>query len=1115
MRKRTLLFATLPTLLILFLTFSRVAQAQNFAEIAGTVTDASNSVVAGAKVTIINQSTNQTHTVTTNESGSYRVPFLVPGIYNVLTEKPAFKKEQRLNYTLQVGAVAEIDFVLQVGQAEEVIEVNGSAPLMERESDSLGVVVENKRVLELPLNGRNYLQMVALSPNVSAEQGSGGFSTGRQGGDRTLQSFAVAGQRLEFNNYTLDGIENTDVNFNTFIIRPSIEALQEFKVLTGIYSAEFGRSTSQISVVTRAGSNSFHADVFEFLRNSALDAKEWRNTGRNNPFKQNQFGYVASGPVLKDRLFFLSNAEFLRANETFQEISNVPTVAMRSGDFSSLSNPIYDPTTRASGIQQFAGNKIPAGQLNPIAQKLLEFYPAPNQSTSGILGNYIFNSPDATNENSYTERVDWTESTKSNWLVRYSWGTENFGEATSFATQPTITDTSVKQLAVSNVRTFSQYLVNEFRFGMSNFYNAENSYYANKRNVAKELGIVGVTTDIPSAWGTPLVTLANGFTGFGQDANGPFVNNNYVFQWLDNVSLTHGKHSFTLGGEVRDDHYNQFGNTFIRPQFYFTGFATANPAVSNTGNSFADFLLGDVQTAVGALGLANIQFRAASFAGYFEDSWKLSRHLVANIGIRYENTPPFHDAGNNMMNLALKSTNLLDPNNVPILTRPGTGDFYRGMQFHYADAVPTQIGDRFLGNSLVSRSNKDFAPRVGLSWSPASNWTIRTGFGIFYVQDTANPVFDMARNLAGRTNYVTDPNSPLSSPLGNPWQAETAAGTCSNWPITNVCTPLPTIFANYQHRRTPYVMQYMLNVQRQLTQTLVLEAGYIGNGGRGLERITNINVPTLPTSASDLSSEHSRAPWQPYGFLQEMGNLVTSNYNGLSGKLQQQFYKGLTYMIGYTWSKSIDNGSAIRTNPGDSYLLPPNPYNIAAERGLSQFNVGQRAVGSVVYQVPNPLADKSALGREIFDGWQAGSIITIGGGNPQSIGPIGDTARTGIAQRPDWAGNPVPSHQTAANFWNVSAFNINPTANGAAPHYGTVGRNTLIGPHFRNWDASLHRDIHLRGESNVEFRWELFNAANHPNWNAPSVDPTNKTTFGVVTSARTMREMQFGLKYMF
>src|SRR5438552_12497417 len=376
-------------ILIVLITLALPLGAQNFAEITGTVSDATGAVMAGAAVTAISAATNQVRRATTNETGNYSLPYLVPGAYDVRVESAGFKVATRKGVELQVGAVARIDFKLEVGEITQQVEVTGGAPLLNTETAALGTVIENRRIVDLPLNGRNYLQLVTLSPNVTTEGGAGGAG-GLQGGARSSTSLSIAGQRLEYNRYTLDGVENTDPNFNSYIIQPSVDALQEFKVQTGVYSAEFGIGASQINVTTKAGSNQFHGTVFEFLRNSAPDAREWQQSqGNKNPFRRNQYGFTLGGPIMipkvfngRDKLFFMSNFEELRDRTTTLVNASVATNTMRNGDFSGQS-AIFDPLSRtfnASGIAvsatQFPGNVIPKSRLNTVSIKLLDFYPA-------------------------------------------------------------------------------------------------------------------------------------------------------------------------------------------------------------------------------------------------------------------------------------------------------------------------------------------------------------------------------------------------------------------------------------------------------------------------------------------------------------------------------------------------------------------------------------------------------------------------------------------------------------------------------------------------------------------------------------------------------------------
>jgi hypothetical protein len=624
------------------------------------------------------------------------------------------------------------------------------------------------------------------------------------------------------------------------------------------------------------------------------------------------------------------------------------------------------------------------------------------------------------------------------------------------------------------------------------------------------LGIIGLPDIGPSAWGTPSIGLGNGLSGFGEDTNAPYVNRNHIFQWLDNVSIVRGKHSIKLGGEVRRDRFNQFGNSHIRSLLSFQGYATFDPANrATTGLSFADFLIGEVGVGQRAMGMANLLFRSTSMAFYAEDSWKVAPKFTLTLGIRYENTPPWTDKYRGIANLYFRKAGILDPTNIPILTRAAGGGFYDGMSIHYDDAIPTQVGDDFMGRSLILRDNNDFAPRIGIAYSPTARWTVRTGAGMFYAQDTGNPRWDMGRNLAGRSNYTMNQERP-DAPIADPWRGERTSGKCSGW--SGLCVSQPTIFANYPDRRTPYIIQYMFNVQRQVKENLLLEAGYLGNSGQRLEVMTNINMPVLRTGPQDSRSQMQRRPWPIFNNIQEIGSTGRSNYNALSLKAQQRFSKGLTYMVGYTWSKAIDIVSGLRVNSGDT--LAQDPYNVSASRGLSQFHTGRRLVASFIYEIPAPFSNRSALLKRVLGGWQAGSIITFSDGNPLSIGGPGDPQNAGTSSRPDATGiSPHLDNPTVARFWNPAAFNsTNPELN---YRYGTAGRNVLLSPGFQNWDATLSKNFRVVEGHTVQLRWESFNFSNHPNWGRPGTGHATPATFGVITGAKTMRQMQFALKYMF
>ncbi len=1105
--------------------------AQNFGEITGTVSDSTGAVMTGAAVTVVSTATNQTRRAITNETGNYSVPFLVPSLYDVRVESPGFKVATRKGVDLQVGAVARIDFNMEVGEVTQQVEVSGGAPLLTTETVALGTVIENKRIVDLPLNGRNYLQLVTLSPNVTTEGGGGGAYS--LGGLRGQTSLSVAGQRLEFNRYTLDGVENTDPNWNSWIIGPSIDAIQEFKVQTGVYSAEFGRGSSQINVSMKAGSNDYHGTAFEFLRNSTLDARQWlQSQGNKNPFRRNQFGFTLGGPIGipklfngKDKLFFMSNYEALRDRLTTQVNASSAPATMRSGDFSTAGRNIFDPLTRAfnaggiaTSATQFPGNVIPQARLNPFAQKLLEFFPAPNQPGTSLVRNFLRNASQPTDSDQFNQRVDWIENSKSSWFGRFSWGSDFQQAAATFLTDTMHVQSTARQAMLSNTRILNTATVNEARFAWNQFNNDLSGYYANGRNVQADLNIPGLFAPDVLAYGVPAIGLGGGISGFGGVT--PWIARDDTFQFMDNLSIVRGRHSIKFGGEIRRDRYNEFGNSKVTGEFLFDAQSTFDPANRNaSGYIFADYMLGLPSQSARSVALADALLRRSSYSLYIQDDWKITSKLTLNMGLRYENGRPWYDKYRGIMNVQLFDPGvgpdgILAGTKVPILTRPGNGDFYQGLNFHFSDGQLTQSGDQYMGRSLVNPDNNNFAPRLGLSYSLTNRWTIRAGGGVFYVQDTANPTFDMARNQAGRDLFITSIEDRAAS-LSDPWALERANARCTGW--SGACLVAPQILGNIQAMRTPYVDQWLLNVQREITKDLVLEAGYQGNEGHKLERFRVYNQPILKSGPSDTRTVAQRQPWPAFGRIQQVDGLDNSNYHALSAKLTQRFSKGLTYLVAFTWSKAIDGGSAIRTNSGDT-LWPVNSYNLKAERGLSQFDVRRRFVASFLYELPfgagKRFASQGVVGK-LAGGWQIGGIVTLADGTPINVAQLGDTAGLNtLGNQPNATGiSPFPASQTPQQFWNIAAFDFNNPNLSYQP--GNMGRNTLLSPGTRQGDFSLGRDIRIHENHALKFRFEAFNAVNHPNWNAPSSDARSPSNFGVITSARTMRQLQFALKYAF
>jgi hypothetical protein len=1090
--------------------------AQTLGEITGLVTDSTGAVIPAARVMITNQNTNATRSTTTNEAGAYSVPSLPPGMYSVRSEADGFQSVVRTGIELQVQQIARINFEMQVGQVAEVIEVSGGAPLLTTEDATVGSVIENRRIVELPLNGRNFLQLVALSPNVSYGFASNGTAQGRQGGQRANQNIAISGQRSVYNYYSLDGISNTDVSYNMYIFLPSIDALQEFKVQSGIFPAEFGRATAQINVSTKSGTNNLHGALFEFLRNSALDANNYSFTSVHppkDPFRRNQYGFTVGGPVMipkivdgRNRLFFMVNYEGLRDRKGIRSVGNVPSSAMRGGDFSGIAARIFDPATRERQpdgtltASPFANNLIPSSRHDKVTQQLLEFYPEPNIPGAGLSQNYQNTEGRIIDLDQFTVRLDFLESDASTWTGRYSFSREVGLDPVTFPEQGTKLQTDPKQLLISNVRTLSPTTVNEFRFGFVQWINKNQNFNANVRDVVGEIGgIPGIAAPFPDIYGIPQISVS-GFSGFGDHGFLPFNDENNYFQIIDSMSLIRGKHTIRFGGEVRRDKFDELGNSFPRGAFNFSGFATQNPAATaGSGAAFADYMLGLIRTSDGAMILADTDLRRTSQAYYIDDTWKIHPKVTINLGLRYENTPPYYDKRDSMINALVPSW--ADPTQHPTLVRAGEGDFYEDVPFFFHSSIRTVRSNDPLGRRLVNWDKNDFAPRFGLAYSPTNRLTVRTGLGVFYAQDSGNTVFDMGRNVAGRRRGEANndfPDLTFSSPY-----PDLGAGTFAT----------PYVLANLPDRRTPYVLQWLLNIQRQLTDSTVLEVGYMGNGGHKIERMLALNIP-IPGPGPVAN----RRIWPELGTVQEVGNTVNSVYHSLALKLQRRFARGLTFVSGYTWSKSIDAGSGIRTHSGDP-LFPQNNYDLSADRGLSQYDVRHRWVSSFLWELPfgngHRWLNTGGVANALLGGWQLGSIITVQGGFPFTLTNGQDRANDGQGnyQRPDYNGLEwrLPSGQRGPqSYFNTKAFALP-----ALYTYGNLGRTALVSPGLVGWDFSVAKRFDTFEGHHLEFRFEAFNFANRPNFALPNTVIVSPA-FGTINStATTMREIQFALKYVF
>ena len=630
-------------------TFSVWAQAPT-GDITGTISDATGAAVAGASITLTNNATGAERHVVSNDAGVYSLPALPPGNYSLRVETRGFRTEQRRDIQLQVGQVARLDFALQVGNVSETIEVAGGAPILETEDSTIGTVIENRRIIDLPLNGRNYLQLASLIPGATTNGPASSQGQQRMGGARNAFALNVSGQRVHYNHFSLDGLENTDPNFNTYLFLPSIDALQEFKVESGTYGVEFGRGLSQINVTTKSGTNDIHGAAFEFLRNSDLDAKNFFDSPAKPipPFKRNQFGATIGGPVWipkilngKNKVFFFFDYEGLRERKALTQQFNMPLAADRTGDFSGSSAVIYDPLTRvldAGGklVSQsaFPGNVIPANRIQKASTTVFQrYFPLPNQGAPGnYVNNFLSNEGRSSTGDQFTGRVDYVQNASSTFQFRYSDSGDNQYNPLTTPGLGYNNQVNSHQLMAGHIWVLGPNKVNEFKFGLSRLTGSNAQPRANKENVVDQLGIGGLSTDIPLYWGVPVFQFS-GISTVGECSDCPFVNWDTIFQWTDNFSWTHGKHSFKFGTDNRRTRYNQIGAVVARGRFTFNGTYTADPSISSPPpqNSIADFLLGYMQSSEGQTGAPIAAYRGYSLnfyrRGLLEDHPQAHREL--------------------------------------------------------------------------------------------------------------------------------------------------------------------------------------------------------------------------------------------------------------------------------------------------------------------------------------------------------------------------------------------------------------------------------------------------------------------------------------------------------
>jgi len=1083
------------------------------AELSGTVLDSSGAAVANAKVTATNLATNVARDGVSDGSGRYFITLLPAGDYSVSAEAPGFRKLVQSGLVLQINQQARLDLTLELGHASETVEVTGQAPLLESESSSLGTVVSQKLVNQLPLNGRNFIQLATLSPGVNGVgySASGTIMSGTRPDDRRPGTEIFSnGNREGSNNFLYDGIDDNERLTLSIVLRPAVEAVREFKIQTNLYSADIGRNSGAVvDVITKSGTNQLHGSLFEFLRNSAMDSRSFFSPkGTAFPtFRLNQFGGSFGGPVVlpklyngKDRTFFFVDYEGYRRDSQQLLLGNVPTAKMRAGDFSEAA-AIYDPlTTRAnpngSGFirDRFLNNQIPANRWDPISAKMINAYPLP--TGPGRFNNYLANLVQNQKWNQGDVRVDHQISPKDSFFAR--WSIQNT-ETTVPSSFPTTTIPGISEpvdlgdegsfagtsfqpaqhAVASYIRIINPSLVNEFRVGFNRYrldYTADQ--FKPNGQLGNQLGVPNANVT-PNEQNLPIFSPSS-YIGIGQTRSLPIFRRENTFEYVDNLSYTHGTHTLKWGVDFRRRQLTIYQTNQGNGRFNFSPALTDSRQPAGTGgDSMASFLLG-YPTLIAHDYTQNWPGeRGSEFGLYVADDWRVSKKLTLNLGLRWDYFSPFSEVSNRWANFNL-ATGKID-----IAGRNGV-DKYAGVEPFY----------------------KNFGPRFGFAYQLLSHTVIRGGFGLFY-----NPTgseggsMRLFRQLPfGSTLSISPGDINVGQRVSDGFPPLSPV----NYDFAN--NPFGAMFAVDHGFRPSYAEQFNVTVEHEIAPwEMVIKTAAVGNLGRHLYNTYNANQ-AVPGSTS-LNTRRPLYTLDPS--LSDASYFTTdglSEYYAFQLTVDKRFSHGLSAILGYAWSHAIDD-VPLEFGGGAAGPQPQDPRNIAAERGNSIIDMRHRLTLSYTWELPvgknKALLNYGGPVNWILGGWQTNGILTVQSGLPFTAVLQTSTTNTGTGSRPNAAGE-VTYPRTLQHWFDTSAFSV------PAPYtYGNLGRNTLFGPGRTNWDMSLFKNFVIHEQTRFELRAEAFNIFNHPQFGLPNANIGNPQAGSITSTVGNPRQLQMGLRFQF
>jgi outer membrane receptor protein involved in Fe transport len=1115
---------TLTLFLMALLTSSNVTGQQITGSIRGTVSDPSGAVVRAATVTAKQIETGLTRVAITDRQGEYVLVELPIGHYQLEVQAKGFQKYLQQGISLDVNQTAMVGIHLKLGSETQQVEVSANAALVQSMVSSLGQTVMEHEIIDLPLDGRNFSQLGLLQPGV-VPLTPGLLEAG--GPARQNQAYAVDGQRPESNNFLIDGADNVSSVDGGFVLKPPIDAIAEFKILSHNANAEFGRNTgSTTNIVTRSGSNAFHGAAWEFLRNDAMDSSDYF-THSVQPLKQNQFGATFGGPIVKDKTLFFGYYEGFRNRQAESVPATVPSVAERQGNFAELCTNIsgasIDPATglcsNPQGQLTFFGTPVPFNQMtlftpiDPIATNVLPFFPLPQPGTNGFIATQTL----IQNNNQFGVRLDHYLSAADNLNFRYMYSSG----PTTDPLSPV--GANVPGFPVGEYDRAQNFVAQETHIfspttiGVARFSFLRNVFLLDEHlnhQSPSSLGFQYAPT-LPSASGPPFIQVG-GYASVGDPITGPRDTYQNTFDLSGSLSWIHGRHEFKFGGGYRRDQINALQGIATNGFFVFAGIPSQANFLYNDG--FANFLSGNPVVFLQGGGNFNREIRDRALDAYGQDTYKVTSNVTLNLGLRWELPFPATEKHNQVNLFVPGAQSTVMPNAPAGLLYPGD------------PGVPA---------GLIATQKTAFAPRFGVAWDPRGDGktVVSAAYGIFYEP------------------YYTGEGGPLQDPISAPPYLKTLQ---LGFPIHSFANPFyapnpfgvpfpepMTLLVVSRNLHLPYAQDWNLNIQRSFGENWLLQVGYVGTTGVRLPRFIEGNsavyFPGVDGSGNPISTENNvnqRRLYSGctlanpnncvYGSVGEIASIANSSYNALEASLRKRFSRGLSFLASYTWSHSIDDvssfnitGSASQPVAGENDLAQ-DPFNLAAERGPSMFDARHRLVLSYQWSLPFLQNSANWYGK-VLGNWQLNGIFTAMSGTPFTVFDSNDVSLQGQApeisgfssNRPNVVGNPNSGPRTAAEWFNVNAFQrINQDPNSPVEQFGNEGRNALVGPRYVNWDVSAFKNIRLTEQKELQFRGELFNVLNHTNFRLP-VSDIESATFGQIQSDVSPRVIQVALKFLF